>query len=229
VIAEHLGESAMYGGAIAGRGPRYCPSVEDKILRFPDAARHQLFLEPEGLETRELYVNGLSTSLPTPVQLRVLRTVRGLEHARMTRAGYAIEYDYYPPTQLDATLRVRALEGLWFAGQINGTTGYEEAAAQGTVAGLNAALWVQERPPLVLGRETSYVAVLADDLVTRGSTSRTGCSRRARSSGSPCGRTTRCGGCRRSRSRSGSTPTRSGPWSPGGSRTRSAPRRSRSG
>jgi len=168
VIAEHLGESAMYGGAIAGRGPRYCPSVEDKILRFPDAARHQLFLEPEGLETRELYVNGLSTSLPTPVQLRVLRTVRGLEHARMTRAGYAIEYDYYPPTQLDATLRVRALEGLWFAGQINGTTGYEEAAAQGTVAGLNAALWVQERPPLVLGRETSYVAVLADDLVTRG-------------------------------------------------------------
>ena len=168
VIAEHLGESAMYGGAIAGRGPRYCPSVEDKILRFPDAARHQLFLEPEGLETRELYVNGLSTSLPTPVQLRVLRTVRGLEHARMTRAGYAIEYDYYPPTQLDATLRVRALEGLWFAGQINGTTGYEEAAAQGTVAGLNAALWTQERPPLVLGRETSYVAVLADDLVTRG-------------------------------------------------------------
>jgi tRNA uridine 5-carboxymethylaminomethyl modification enzyme len=158
----------MYGGAIAGRGPRYCPSVEDKILRFPDAARHQLFLEPEGLETRELYVNGLSTSLPTPVQLRVLRTVRGLEHARMTRAGYAIEYDYYPPTQLDATLRVRALEGLWFAGQINGTTGYEEAAGQGTVAGLNAALWTQERPPLVLGRETSYVAVLADDLVTRG-------------------------------------------------------------
>jgi tRNA uridine 5-carboxymethylaminomethyl modification enzyme len=168
VIAEHLGESAMYGGAIGGRGPRYCPSVEDKILRFPDAARHQLFLEPEGLETRELYVNGLSTSLPTPVQLAVLRTVRGLERVRMTRAGYAIEYDYYPPTQLDATLGVRALAGLWFAGQINGTTGYEEAAAQGVVAGLNAALWVQERSPLVLGRESSYVAVLVDDLVTRG-------------------------------------------------------------
>jgi tRNA uridine 5-carboxymethylaminomethyl modification enzyme len=168
LIAEHLGESAMYGGAIGGRGPRYCPSVEDKVLRFPDAVRHQLFLEPEGLETRELYVNGLSTSLPTPVQLAVLRTVRGLERAHMTRAGYAIEYDYYPPTQLDATLAVRSLAGLWFAGQINGTTGYEEAAAQGVVAGLNAALWVQQRSPLVLGRETSYVAVLVDDLVTRG-------------------------------------------------------------
>lgn len=168
VIARHLQESAMYGGAIAGRGPRYCPSVEDKILRFPDAARHQLFLEPEGLDTRELYVNGLSTSLPTPVQLEVLRTVRGLEQVRMTRAGYAIEYDYYPPTQLDATLGVRSLAGLWFAGQINGTTGYEEAAAQGVVAGLNAGLWVQERPPLVLGRETSYMGVLVDDLVTRG-------------------------------------------------------------
>ena len=168
LIAEHLQESAMYGGAIGGRGPRYCPSVEDKILRFPDAARHQLFLEPEGLETRELYVNGLSTSLPTPVQLAVLRTVRGLERAHMTRAGYAIEYDYYPPTQLDPTLAVRTLAGLWFAGQINGTTGYEEAAAQGAVAGLNAALWVQERPPLILGRETSYLAVLVDDLVTRG-------------------------------------------------------------
>ena len=168
VIAEHLGESAMYGGAIAGRGPRYCPSVEDKVLRFPEAARHPLFLEPEGLETRELYVNGLSTSLPTPVQLAVLRTVRGLERVRMTRAGYAIEYDYYPPTQLDATLAVRSLAGLWFAGQINGTTGYEEAAAQGVVAGLNAALWGQGRPPLVLGRETSYLGVLVDDLVTRG-------------------------------------------------------------
>jgi tRNA uridine 5-carboxymethylaminomethyl modification enzyme len=168
IIAEHLAESAMYGGAIGGRGPRYCPSVEDKILRFPDAARHQLFLEPEGLETRELYVNGLSTSLPTPVQLAILRTVRGLERAHMTRAGYAIEYDYYPPTQLDPTLRVRVLAGVWFAGQINGTTGYEEAAAQGVVAGLNAALWTQERPPLLLGRETSYVAVLVDDLVLRG-------------------------------------------------------------
>jgi tRNA uridine 5-carboxymethylaminomethyl modification enzyme len=168
VIAAHLGESAMYGGAIAGRGPRYCPSVEDKILRFPDAARHQLFLEPEGLDTRELYVNGLSTSLPTPVQLEVLRSIPGLEHVHMTRAGYAIEYDYYPPTQLDPTLAVKTLAGLWFAGQINGTTGYEEAAAQGVLAGLNAALSAQGRPPLVLGRETSYLGVLVDDLVTRG-------------------------------------------------------------
>src|SRR5579863_3393419 len=168
VIAEHLGESAMYGGAIASRGPRYCPSVEDKIVKFPDAARHQIFLEPEGHDTAELYVNGLSTSLPAPVQVEILRTVPGLEHARMTRAGYAIEYDYYPPTQLDATLAVRAVAGLYFAGQVNGTTGYEEAAGQGVVAGLNATLAVQGRPPLVLGRETSYLGVLIDDLITRG-------------------------------------------------------------
>ncbi len=168
IIAEHLAESAMYGGAIASRGPRYCPSVEDKIVKFPDAARHQLFLEPEGHDTSELYVNGLSTSLPAPVQLELLRSVRGLEHVRMTRAGYAIEYDYYPPTQLDATLGSRAIAGLWFAGQVNGTTGYEEAAGQGVVAGLNAARWVQERAPIILGRESSYIGVLVDDLVTRG-------------------------------------------------------------
>ncbi|MGZ8378803.1 MAG: tRNA uridine-5-carboxymethylaminomethyl(34) synthesis enzyme MnmG [Gemmatirosa sp.] len=168
LIATHIGESAMYGGAIAARGPRYCPSVEDKIVKFPEAARHQLFLEPEGHDTAELYVNGLSTSLPAPVQLAILRTVRGLERAVMTRAGYAIEYDYYPPTQLDATLRVKALDGLWLAGQINGTTGYEEAAGQGLLAGLNAGLAALDRPSVVLGRETSYVGVLADDLVTRG-------------------------------------------------------------
>ena len=168
IIRDSIGRSAMYGGAIASRGPRYCPSVEDKVVRFPDAERHQLFLEPEGHDTRELYVNGLSTSLPPDVQLAMLRAVPGLEHARMTRAGYAIEYDYYPPTQLDATLQVRALGGLYFAGQINGTTGYEEAAGQGIVAGLNAALAALGRPPLVLGRETSYIGVLVDDLVTRG-------------------------------------------------------------
>ncbi len=168
IIAAHIGESAMYGGAISGRGPRYCPSVEDKIVKFPDAERHQLFLEPEGFETNELYVNGLSTSLPVAVQMAMLRAVPGLEQVQMTRAGYAIEYDYYPPTQLDATLQVRALPGLWFAGQINGTTGYEEAAGQGIVAGLNAALAVQKRPPLVLGRESSYIGVLVDDIVTRG-------------------------------------------------------------
>src|SRR5579862_879400 len=168
IIRENLGRSAMYGGAIASRGPRYCPSVEDKIVRFPDAERHQLFLEPEGHDTTELYVNGLSTSLPAEVQIDILRSVSGLERARMTRAGYAIEYDYYPPTQLDATLQVRALGGLFFAGQINGTTGYEEAAGQGVIAGLNAGLAVQGRPPVILGRETSYIGVLVDDLVTRG-------------------------------------------------------------
>jgi tRNA uridine 5-carboxymethylaminomethyl modification enzyme len=168
IIADNIGRSAMYGGAIASRGPRYCPSVEDKIVKFPAAERHQLFLEPEGHDTTELYVNGLSTSLPAEVQLEALRSVPGLESVRMTRAGYAIEYDYYPPTQLDATLAVKALRGLYFAGQINGTTGYEEAAGQGVIAGLNAALAVEDRPPLILGRETSYIGVLVDDLVTRG-------------------------------------------------------------
>jgi tRNA uridine 5-carboxymethylaminomethyl modification enzyme len=168
IIAENIGRSAMYGGAIASRGPRYCPSVEDKIVKFPAAERHQLFLEPEGHDTSELYVNGLSTSLPSTVQLEILRSVRGLESVAMTRAGYAIEYDYYPPTQLDAALQVKAMRGLFFAGQINGTTGYEEAAGQGVVAGLNAARFVRGSAPLVLGRETSYIGVLIDDLTTRG-------------------------------------------------------------
>jgi len=168
IIQDNIAQSAMYGGAISSRGPRYCPSVEDKIVKFPDAERHQIFLEPEGHDTTELYVNGLSTSLPAPVQLGILRSIRGLENVRMNRAGYAIEYDYYPPTQLDASLQVKALPGLYFAGQINGTTGYEEAAGQGVVAGLNAALATREKPPLVLGRETSYIGVLIDDLVTRG-------------------------------------------------------------
>jgi tRNA uridine 5-carboxymethylaminomethyl modification enzyme len=168
IITDNISLSAMYGGAIASRGPRYCPSVEDKIVKFPEAERHQIFLEPEGLDTAELYVNGLSTSLPADVQLAILHTVRGLERVRMTRAGYAIEYDYYPPTQLDVTLQVRALRGLYFAGQINGTTGYEEAAGQGVIAGLNAALTVLGKSSVVLGRETSYVGVLVDDLVTRG-------------------------------------------------------------
>lgn len=168
IIQENIGRSAMYGGAIASRGPRYCPSVEDKIVKFPAAERHQIFLEPEGHDTSELYVNGLSTSLPAPVQLEILHSVPGLESSRMTRAGYAIEYDYYPPTQLDASLQVRALRGLFFAGQINGTTGYEEAAGQGLVAGLNAARQALGKDPLVLGRESSYIGVLIDDLVTRG-------------------------------------------------------------
>jgi tRNA uridine 5-carboxymethylaminomethyl modification enzyme len=168
IIKDNIAKSAMYGGVISSRGPRYCPSVEDKVVKFPDAERHQLFLEPEGHDTSELYVNGLSTSLPAPVQLEILRSVRGLSNARMNRAGYAIEYDYYPPTQLDSSLQVKSVPGLFFAGQINGTTGYEEAAGQGLVAGANAALTSQERQPLVLGRETSYIGVLVDDLVTRG-------------------------------------------------------------
>jgi len=168
IIAQHIGESAMYGGAIASRGPRYCPSVEDKIVKFPEAERHQIFLEPEGHDTHELYVNGLSTSLPVSVQLDLLHSIPGLEQARMTRPGYAIEYDYYPPTQLDEALQVRAMRGLFFAGQINGTTGYEEAAGQGLVAGANAAGAALGATPLLLGRETSYIGVLVDDLVTRG-------------------------------------------------------------
>jgi tRNA uridine 5-carboxymethylaminomethyl modification enzyme len=168
IVSDNIARSAMYGGAIASRGPRYCPSIEDKIVKFPDVDRHQIFLEPEGHDTTELYVNGVSTSLPADVQLQMLHAVPGLEHVRMTRAGYAIEYDYYPPTQLHASLESRALRGLFFAGQVNGTTGYEEAAGQGVIAGINAALAAADRPPFILGRETSYLGVLVDDLVTRG-------------------------------------------------------------
>jgi len=168
IILRHLRESALYGGAISGRGPRYCPSIEDKIVKFPDAPGHQIFLEPEGLDTSEMYVNGLSTSLPPRVQLEFLRTLPGLEHVRMTRPGYAIEYDYFPPTQLLPTLEVREVAGLFLAGQVNGTTGYEEAAGQGAIAGLNAAARALDRDPVVMPRDVGFLGVLVDDLVTRG-------------------------------------------------------------
>jgi len=168
VVAENIERSAMYGGAIGSRGPRYCPSIEDKILKFPDAESHQVFLEPEGRETTELYVNGLSTSLPPDVQRAFLARVPGLERARMTQPGYAIEYDYFSPQQLRPTLELRPLPGLYLAGQINGTTGYEEAAGQGLVAGINAARAVLGEAHWVPRRDEAFLGVLIDDLVTRG-------------------------------------------------------------
>ncbi len=168
IIQEHLDQSALYGGAISGRGPRYCPSIEDKIVKFPRAERHQVFLEPEGLDTSEMYVNGLSTSLPPDVQVEFLQAIPGLERVKMTRPGYAIEYDFFPPTQLRPTLEVKECPGLFFAGQINGTTGYEEAAGQGVVAGLNAAAQVQGRESVIFRRDQAMIGVLVDDLVHRG-------------------------------------------------------------
>ena len=168
IVTRNLARSALYGGEISGKGPRYCPSIEDKVVRFPDAARHQVFLEPEGLDTTELYVNGLSTSLPPGVQLEFLRSIPGLEDARITKPGYAIEYDYFPPHQLNHALEVRSMRGLYFAGQINGTTGYEEAAGQGLVAGANAALAVLGGNRFIVERDQGYIGVLIDDLVTKG-------------------------------------------------------------
>ena len=168
LIRANLHRAPMYSGQIDSTGPRYCPSIEDKIVRFADKASHQIFLEPEGRNTHEVYCNGISTSLPRDVQDAIVRSIRGLERAEIMRYGYAVEYDFAPPTQIKPTLETKRVEGLYFAGQINGTTGYEEAAGQGLIAGANAALKIADRPPLIIDRSQAYLGVLIDDLVTKG-------------------------------------------------------------
>ena len=168
IIRENVHRSAMYSGRIEGIGPRYCPSIEDKIVKFPDKTQHQFFLEPEGLNTHEVYVNGMSTSLPMEVQWQIVHSIPGLDQAEMLRPGYAIEYDSVDATELDRTLRVKAFEGLYLAGQINGTSGYEEAACQGIMVGINAALWIKGEPPFTMDRSEGYTGILIDDLISKG-------------------------------------------------------------
>jgi tRNA uridine 5-carboxymethylaminomethyl modification enzyme len=168
LVRQNQGQSPLYSGQIQGIGPRYCPSFEDKVVKFPDKSRHQLFLEPEGLNTNEVYVNGLSTSMPVDVQLKMVHAIRGLESAEVIRPGYAIEYDFVQPSELYPTLETKKIQRLYHAGQINGTTGYEEAACQGLMAGINAALQIKDEPPLILERDQAYIGILIDDLVTKG-------------------------------------------------------------
>ncbi|MDK2877738.1 MAG: tRNA uridine 5-carboxymethylaminomethyl modification enzyme [Thermoanaerobacteraceae bacterium] len=170
IIMENLYRAPLYTGDIQGVGPRYCPSIEVKVVNFKEKASHQIFIEPEGINTNEMYIQGMSTSLPADVQIKMLRTIKGLENARIMRYGYAIEYDYVIPTQLSLSLETRKIKGLYMAGQINGTSGYEEAAAQGLIAGINAALMIKEKEPVILKRSDAYIGVLIDDLITKGIT-----------------------------------------------------------